>query len=160
MEAIARTQSKRQSATAVLKPEAFISQEIELMLHPPHGAGTISYIRGLLTGHSIEILASSPYAEGRSQQWLVVVHDGERAAAVLREAGMECVTESVLLIEAPLRSSACAILGTTLMGQGIGIQYTYSTAGDSRMTTVFKTTDGCRAFNLLAGVPRAAHTAN
>lgn len=64
---------------------------------------------------------------------------------------MPCETETVLVVEAPLRPAFIARLGAVLRGVGIGIQYSYiSLRGQSRVTAVFKTTDETRALNTLA----------
>lgn len=146
-----------QTHSTVSKPTVFVSKETELMLHPPRIPCILDHIRRVLAKMGIEILASSPYSEGRSQQLLLVVHDGQQASAALHAAGIECRTEAVLLIDTPLQSNLIAVLGTTLMRHGVGIQYTYTSASNgSRIAAVFKTTDEARAFEVLTGNARQA----
>jgi hypothetical protein len=110
----------------VAAPETAVSitKRSELILSNLQLPGLVSRVTGLLAGHDIQVLAASPYFEGQSRQWLVVVSDGLGATTILHQAGIHFTTESVLLLVAPLRPAVVTYLGTTLTRHGIGIEYT------------------------------------
>jgi hypothetical protein len=144
-------------ATAICSPDVHVSEETELVLYPPRVVGVLNHVRTLLAERGIEVLATSPYTEGQSQQLLLVVHDGHRASAILHDAGIHCHTESVLLVQAPLRMDLIPILGSMLRSVGVGIQHTFFSSSDpQRMAGVFKTTDESRALEVLTGATHPA----
>lgn len=129
-----------------------VSRQMELILPPASVPGWADRIRARLREAGIELLAASPYAEGQSRQWLVVVDDALGAIAILHEFGLACDTDSVLVVEASIAPAQVALIGAALQGEGIGIRYAYvSPNGRGRVRAVFKTTDEDRALEVLTG---------
>lgn len=132
-------------------PAVSVTMQIELAVRLPAAPDSRERVRATLTHHGIAILAASPYMEGQSRRWMLVVDDALRATVILHEAGIPCDSETVVFIESPAHSNAAMRLGTTLMGHGIGILHSYVTPADNdRLAAVFRTTDDRRALELLS----------
>lgn len=131
-----------------------VTHRSELILSNPQLPGLVSRVTGMLARRGIRILASSPYSEGQSRQWLIVVSDGLGASAILHAAGIRYSVEHVLLVVAPLRPAAVHQVASVLNRHHIDIQYSYtSPVNGQQLAVVFMTTDNHRALSILAHEP-------
>jgi hypothetical protein len=132
--------------------EISVSQRTELTVQTCPAPAVIDRITALLSAHAIRLLAASPLCDNRLTTVMLVVDDGATARALLQEEGFRCVSETVLLIEAPRQIGLFARLGHQLWQEGIGICHSYVFYSErQRVCAVFKTTDDDRALAVLAG---------
>jgi len=130
-----------------------VQKEVEVAVRLKNELADCEKVFDILAACGIEVLASNSYFTGKWMLALLITDNAYRAQRALDAAGFDCRSDSVISVDAPVRSTAAQV-GLVLRGAGIRIVYSYlSMASGSeevnRSRVILKTSDDDRAVAVL-----------
>lgn len=124
-------------------------KEIELAIRVGNEPRAMARVLDVVAQAGVNVLAYCSYSDRDQFVMLLVPDDPHPAQRALHAAGFECRANAVVLVSDTDRVGAAAQLGANLGGAGIGILYSYASAGSTEFYAVFKTVDDEAAIRLL-----------
>jgi hypothetical protein len=126
------------------------TKQIEIMVRVANGPASLGHLMAITSSCGTEVLAACSYWDRTGAVVMLVTEDARRAMRALEAAGFVCKANSIVLVETPDRPGIAAMLGRTLVADGINVLYSYAfRSGQDRSCVVFKTTEDDRALYVL-----------